>query len=150
MDSRELRTTVQRALSEVADGINMEAGRPIGYDQTNGNQCHLLTLGVFNQLRNSGIVTISRELHQDNQGNWHYLLRHTAPGTEPTAEDTVSDLNPWQGRKFGGELLHGTRQDVLQELQRQNMPDSFIALRSVTTITAGHDIYINPYSKQTF
>lgn len=136
-----IRELAQHAETEVNERI----GAPRWQDQSAGNQCHYLTLFVMQALECRG-VEAARELHRDNHGNWHYLLRHTAIDNTPTSEDLITDLNPWQwARNFskGKGLLHAPRSEVMQILEESGAPDYFIALRSLTTVAKTHEPQLN-------
>jgi hypothetical protein len=96
------------------------------------------------RLAKGGLI-VRRELHFDENDNWHYLLAHAAIDATPTDDDIISDLNPWQWRDFGGGILHGSRQDVMETLRTAGAPENVIALRGLHTIRAQHHIYKNPH-----
>ena len=129
---------------EVSMGLNEQGGFPPNYDQTIGNLCHMLTYYALERLTKGGLI-VRRELHFDENDNWHYLLAHAAIDATPTDDDIISDLNPWQWRDFGGGILHGSRQDVMETLRTAGAPENVIALRGLHTIRAQHHIYKNPH-----
>ena len=137
---------IARYAAEAAAGINEMAGLPYGYDQTRGNQCHLLTLAVMNMLqRNHPDAPIRRELHQDSEGNWHYVLAHNVPDAKPTDTDMISDLNPWQWGGAGQGILHMPRGEAMNYLTKQGAPAHFVALRGIETIVQSHHLEANPH-----
>ena len=81
----------------------------------------------------------------DDEENWHYILRHDS--SEPTDADMVSSLNPWQGRAYGGGILHAPRNEVIDMLRAEGMSESFVALHSLETIVKRHDESMNPFTK---
>lgn len=134
---------------DAAQGINELRGARS--DQSGGNQCGLLTLAVYNNLVNHPALlqqrtVLKRELHQDDMGNWHYMLKLGNTQDEPTESDTIADLNPWQfnGKKGSG-ILYGARADIMDTLSQNNAPDFFVALRGIETITHENDTRTNPH-----
>lgn len=140
-----LQKIVEEHTRLVSCGINEELGLPHGYDQTIGNRCDLLTYYVLALLYKDGLVA-RRELHFDQEKNWHFLIAH-AVTAKPSENDVISDLNPWQWRNHGGGILHGTRNEVIKMLGTQGAPESFIALRGLETLYSPHHEPINPYAK---
>lgn len=127
-----------------AEALNEELGLPPHYDQTKGNRCDRLTLDVMVGLRNRGLF-VRRELHMDEDENWHYVLSHGHD--EPSETGLITSLNPWQGRAYGGGILHAPRNEVLEMLQDGGMSDSFVALHSLATIVKEHDESKHPFVK---
>lgn len=143
--SLELPQRIADYTSQASEGINQELGRPLAYDQTRGNRCDLLTLSVMNQTLSNEGLQLSRELHQNEHGDWHYILAHRAPDAEPTETDLMSDLNPWQWGGSGQGILHMPRNELMDHLSNKGAPAHFVALRSLTTITKAHDLRSNPH-----
>lgn len=141
-----LEQIVAQYMTEVSQGLNTDRGTQS--DLSSSNQCGLLTACVWQRLTNSGLV-VNRELHQDENGNWHYLLRHAGSEQVPKENDIMSDLNPWQfdGSKGSG-ILHGPRSEIMDALASKEAPDFFVALRGLDTITALHDMRENPFRPQ--
>lgn len=129
-----------------AEDLNTNMGLPLGYDQSKGNRCDILTYDVMEAMKHRGMF-VRRELHEDDAGNWHYILAHASRTVEPTDDDLLTDLNPWQWRSHGGGLLHAPRAELMQQLNEAGAPDTFVALRSIATITRLHDTRINPKFK---
>lgn len=126
-----------------AEQLNGELGLHPSYDQTKGNRCDRLTLDVMTALRNRG-MEVRRELHRDG-ANWHYMLSHGHD--EPSETGLVSSLNPWQGRAYGGDILHAPRNEVLDILRSEGMSETFVALHSLETIVKTHDEAKHPFVK---
>ncbi len=125
--------------------VNEQLGAPHFTDQSAGNQCHQMTHIVAAALSNRG-HEVGRELHRDDEGNWHYLIRHTAADATPTDADLITDFNPWQwanGLSRGKGLLHAPRAEVMETLHEVGAPDFFIALRSLKTIVKAHESDLN-------
>lgn len=125
--------------------VNEQLGAPHYTDQSAGNQCHQMTYLIEAALRSRG-HEVGRELHRDDSGNWHYLLRHTPTESTPTETDLITDLNPWQwakGLSKGRGLLHAPRHEVMETLRDAGAPDYFIALRSLTTLVKAHEPHLN-------
>lgn len=127
-----------------AQALNKELGLPLEYDQTKSNRCDRLTLDVMEALRNRGVF-VRRELHMDEDENWHYVLSHGHD--EPSETGLITSLNPWQGRAYGGNILHAPRHEVIDTLLANGMPDSFVALHSLKTIVKQHDEAKHPFVK---
>ena len=125
-----------------AEALNDELGLPRHYDQTKGNRCDRLTLDVSEALQNRG-VHVRRELHMDDEGNWHYVLSHDH--NPPSKTGLITSLNPWQGREYGGNILHAPRDEVMDMLRDGGMSDSFVALHSLETIVKQHDVAKHPF-----
>ncbi len=143
-------TVTQGLMQEFAryasEDLNKNMGLPAGYDQSMGNRCDILTYDVMEAMKHRSVL-LRRELHQDEDGNWHYLLANEPRYCEPTDDDLVTDLNPWQWRTYGGGILHAPRAELMQALNEAGAPDTFVALRSMATITKIHDTRINPFFK---
>lgn len=133
-----LHETVNGLAMFAAEDLNERMRFPYGTDQTAGNRCDVLTLDVMTALVNRG-ESVRRELHVDNERRWHYLLAHTAIDEVPS-DDIVSDLNPWQWRGSGGQILHGHRGDVMEQLAAAGAPEFFVTLRGLKTISMVHDV----------
>lgn len=141
-----LHALVQSHVRDVSEGLNIDRNLLPGHDQTRSNLCHLLTYYVFSRLQSQGIVA-RRELHMDTNGSWHFLIAHSDPTATPIESDIISDLNPWQGHDSGTGILHGSRSYVIDTLRTKGLPESHIALRSLSTIKVAHDLRLNPFSK---
>jgi len=141
----ELHKFVEMAASYSAEDLNNALGLPLHYDQSKGNRCDRLTADTMQALQNRGLP-VRREFHQDEAGNWHYLLAHTIAEATPHEQDLISDLNPWQWRSYGGGILHAPRQEVMEILRQRGAPEHFIALRGLETIVMQHDTQANPFS----
>lgn len=142
-----LKHSIEHHLSEASAGINTMLNLPPNYDQTRGNRCDLLTQAVMNRMLHIEGIALRRELHQDADGNWHYILAHEPIDAKPMDTDLMSDLNPWQWRGSGRGMLHLPRNELMLQLQENGAPEHFVALRSIDTITTTHDLRRNPYSK---
>ncbi|MDQ5958764.1 MAG: hypothetical protein QG562_583 [Patescibacteria group bacterium] len=142
----DLHTLVKLHAHDVAEALNAERNLQLGYDQTRGNLCHLLTYYVFERLKIEGLVA-RRELHMDANRVWHFLIAHSDANATPTESDIISDLNPWQGHYSGTGILHGSRSYVIDTLRTRGLPESHIALRGLKTIKVAHDLRLNPFSK---
>lgn len=130
------------AYTEIAEGQLF----PQTTDMSKSNMCHLLTYVVMEALNLRGLP-VQREYHSDYLGNWHYVIAHKELKT-PSDDDVITDLNPWQWRQNGGEILHGTRSDVMRLLKTAGAPEFFVALRGIETITLPHDTRKYPYIYQ--
>lgn len=139
-------SAIERLVSEftlyATLNLNEEMGLHPGYDQSKGNRCDRLTLDVMEALTSRGIP-VRRELHMDEEQNWHYLLAHSLE--DPSDDDLISSLNPWQWRDTGGGLLHSPRGEVLEVLTESGAPESFVALHSLRTIVKAHDTLKTPF-----
>jgi hypothetical protein len=122
-------------------GEDLRQQKGLPNDQSNGNRCDVLTYSVMEALQFRGLP-IRRELHTDEYKNWHYLLAHALPDTEPSYYDVVTDLNPWQWRAQGGPIIHGTREEVMEKMRFTGAPDFVVALRGLETIYKPHDLQI--------
>ncbi len=112
---------------------------PYGTDMSHSNQCQYLTHDMMQALQHRGLP-VQRELHEDEYGNWHYLLAHAGEGVVASDSDIVTDLNPWQwttDRRHSGPI-HTTRGELYEILRDAGAPESFIALRSLETIVTRH------------
>lgn len=142
-----LKTSIEQHVAEVSTGINAMLDLPANYDQTRGNRCDILTRAVMNRVQHIEGVALRRELHQDAEGNWHYILAHEPIDADPDGHDLMSDLNPWQWGGFGHGIFHMPRDELMVQLQDVGAPKHFIALRSIDTVTKAHDTRSNPYSR---
>lgn len=121
--------------------------QPASVDVSRSNQCHALTLDLFNALKDRGIP-VRRELHQQGR-NWHYVINHSPTGT-PSDRDVITDLTPWQiveDRGYTGHL-HGERRKVQQILSGAGADAGYVALRGIATITRAHDERFWIHSKE--
>lgn len=146
MNKEELHLLVQNLSLDASLELNERMGLHTNYDQAKGNRCDFLTQYVMCGLRVHGFP-VSRELHKDSIGNWHYLLAHRLPTTEPSDSDLISDLNPWQGNNLGVGILHAPRLEVIQKLQATGLSESFVALRGLSTLVISNHEKINPFSR---
>lgn len=142
-----LKNSVEQHLTEASVGINTMLGLPHNYDQTRGNRCDLLTQAVMNRMLRIEGIALRRELHQDTDGNWHYILAHEPLDAEPTDTDLMSDLNPWQWGGSGRGMVHLPRHELMDYLGEKGAPEHFIALRSTATVTKAHDVRRNPFTR---
>ena len=133
--------TVNEIVRYAYEEVNEEDGRPLWHDQSKGNQCHRITYKVMSALGNRSLA-VRRERHEDDIGNWHYILAHEDPESEPNEGDFMTDVNPWQWKKGFGENrgpIHAPRQELMERLQTDGAPDYVIALRSLATLEIAHD-----------
>lgn len=136
-------TNLEKDIQSITPGLyqaQAEAlGLPIWKDMSHSHQCQPLSFHMLQALQNRGHV-LRRELHQDDGGNWHYLLAHTDEEAQPTDSDLVTDLNPWQysveSRLTGP--LHAPRDEVMARLREEQAPEGFVALRALETIVNAH------------
>ncbi len=122
------------------EDVNMILERPTGTDQSAGSRCDVLTRSFQLRAKANGIL-LRRELHRNEDGEWHYLIVHDDPESSPTEEDVITDLNPWQfsrGRIQEGPL-HGPRHEVIDMLRTRGAWDRVLALRGLSTIVMPHD-----------
>lgn len=138
---------IESRFADVSRGLNESLDLSPLYDQTKGNRCDLLTHAMMMQMIRLDGVTPRRELHQNNQGDWHYILAHEPIEAKPTNDDLVSDLNPWQWGGQGSGILHMPRGELLDFLSSRGAPAQFVALRSIETITCQHDVRANPFRR---
>lgn len=139
----QLKHTMRSLAHHAGEEINEQLGLPIGYDQSRGNRCDLLTYHVLRALEYRE-MEVRRELHMNENGSWHYILAHAHAEAEPTETDLMSDLNPWQGRDFSRGMLHLPRAELMEQLRVSGANESFVALRSLSTIVRAHDTRLNP------
>lgn len=129
---RDIRDLTPQLYQAQADAM----GIPIWTDMSHSHQCQPLSHHMLQALQHRG-YELRRELHQDETGNWHYLLAH---GDEPADDELVTDLNPWQytadSRLTGP--LHAPRSEVMARLQQEQAPEFFVALRGLATIVKAH------------
>ena len=136
-------TELERHIQEITPGLyhaQAEAmGLPVWKDMSHSHQCQPMSFHMMQALTNRGHV-LRRELHQDENGNWHYLLAHTKEDADPTEHDLVTDLNPWQytaDAKVSGPL-HARRDEIMDRLRLEQAPEFFVALRGLETIVQTH------------
>jgi hypothetical protein len=117
-----------------------EFGLHSSTDMSRSDKCHTMTLDLLGHLQAGG-MHIRRELHQTPTGLWHYVLAHAAVDAEPSKEDIITDLNPWNydpgGAAFTG-YLQGPRYKVEVSLRMAGAPEEHIALRGLSTLVAAH------------
>ena len=134
-----LEVTINELAPLLYEECNRSQGAPLTMDQTRGSNCDFLTLNMLDCLQNRG-YELRREYHRDSNSNWHYLLAHSPIDAEPSMNDMVTDLNPWQwstDRQYSG-LLHAPRDKLMQQLSDTGAPEFFIALRGLDTIVMTH------------
>lgn len=107
-------------------------------DMSHNNRCNYMTLELYNALTAREYVC-RRELHVDGDA-WHYLIAHAAPDTEPSQQDIITDLNPWQfeDRPTHTGYLHDPRLAVQIVLAEAGAPPWFVGLRGVASIVEAH------------
>jgi hypothetical protein len=109
-------------------------------DMSRSTKCHTMTLDLLKHLRSGG-MHIRREFHRTPAGMWHYVLAHAAVGAQPSEEDVITDLNPWNyspgGEAYTG-YLQGPRYEVEASLRMAGAPEEHIALRGLSTLVAAH------------
>lgn len=129
---------VQEAASKVFRGFIHDYGLPYNTDLTRSNFCHLLTLGLYNQLDRAEMPA-QREFHKSGE-LWHYVIRHSID--PPSPSDIITDLNPWQfpPKQPRTGLLHGPRSDVMRIIRDAGAPEYYVSLRGISTITRQHDL----------
>jgi hypothetical protein len=115
---------------------------------SHSNNCSHLTLSLYGLLGQRGVES-RRELHQNAEGFWHYVIVHAPVDSVPSETDTITDLNPWQYITTNGHIgfLHGQRNAVEEILGKTDSPDWFISLRGLATITKAHSLKLTPFSK---
>jgi hypothetical protein len=138
------RTHLDQLVHELAPELYEERrlilGRAKGVsDMSHGNQCQHLSFDMNTALKNRGTIA-NREYHENGDGNWHYLLAHTFLDEEPSDDDLITDLNPWQGLGNNSRtgLLHGRRAEVMDQMFDAGVPEHLVALRGIATIRKRH------------
>lgn len=135
---------LERLVRDLSQSASTEINQALGlrpeHDQTNGNKCDLLTRYVLEALISRGFEgMVRREFHQrPDTLDWHFMLAHRGPDESPTEQDIVSDLNPWRGGTPGYRVLHGSRDFVIEQMGKANVPADQISLRGIHTIRKLH------------
>lgn len=128
-----------------ADVANSQA-IPTGVNMAQSNLCHLLTSSLFGAL-DARLLTARREYHEHNPTDtWHFLIAHEPVSATPSADDLITDLNPWQFAHYpiGRTYLHGTRGEVQEILRKAEAPEWFVCLRGIETIKQAHRLILAP------
>lgn len=136
----ELRRTIDDIVPNLYDSVASDFQYPPGVNLAGSNQCHVLSKGLWLALDARGIRS-RRELHQDDEGLWHYVVAHTPLDAQPSEDDIVTDLNPWQFMDrppLHYTYLHESRQDLMDRLASEGAPDYFVALRGLATVVMPH------------
>ncbi len=111
-----------------------ERGVGLYTDPSHSKKCGMMTLELLKELR-ARHLPARRELHESWLGS-HFIIVHTMEGEEPSPDDIVTELNPWQhGPTNRTGYLHGNRTQVNQIIARSGAP---MVLRSLNTITISH------------
>ena len=130
-----LTETIHDLAPQLYDEQRNLMGLARGTDMSHSNQCQPMTLAMTEALVNRGLP-VKREHHlEQTRGCWHYVLNHSL-GDEPTQDDLITDLNPWQWTtqpRYTG-LLHAPRNEVMARIREAGAPDYFVALRGIHTI----------------
>lgn len=143
---------ISRIVSEIVppmyEDIRVDFGYPTPANMAGSNQCHVLSKGLWLCLDNRNIQS-RREYHKlANDDPWHFVVAHTPLDAEPTEDDIITDLNPWQ--YMGTAIpptysyLHGPRGEVMERLQAEGAPDYIVALRGLSTIVRSHTTVAHP------
>lgn len=144
-----LSSAVKELVPIIYEDVRETAQSPLLTDMSHSNRCDLLTLSLCSALNVLG-YSQKRELHQDDKGNWHYLIVHAGLNELPTADDLVTDLNPWQfevtPRNSG--YFHGERTNLESLLINSQAPEWFVSLRAIRTITQAHTTSKNPFIRE--
>ena len=137
---KEVPTWVRSYDEDARRDVNTMMGYSASTDQSSGSRCYIQTRSFQLRAEAHGIL-LRRELHRDELGNWHYVIAHSPPDTEPTETDTITDLNPWQFSKgkIQKGLLHGPRAVVMEALQEEGASDIVLALRGLETLVLAND-----------
>jgi hypothetical protein len=138
-------TEINRVVGDIVpylyQAVKDEHRMPLMANMAASNQCHVLTKGLIDAL-NAREIEARREYHKTpNDDPWHFVVAHTKYDAEPTEDDIITDLNPWQFKKsVAGHYtyLHAPRGEVIERLQKEGAPDYFIALRGLSTIVHSH------------
>jgi hypothetical protein len=131
---------IEQVVPQMYEDFLTDFQYPFGTNPAATNQCHILTKTLHIALQNRGIET-RRELHRTEDGLWHFLVAHTPADAEPSEDDVVTDLNPWQFMESAPghyTFIHDSRQAVMEKLAREGAPDYFISLRGLATIVKSH------------
>ena len=118
-----------------------------GFNMAGSNRCDLLTKNLYDALTSQDFE-VRREFHKQGEP-WHYVIAHTPLQGEPTDEDIITDLNPWQ--YLGTQIpltktyLHGARGEIMEILRKEAIPEHLVALRGLATIRRAHTLASNDY-----
>lgn len=141
-DLNDHKQAVEAIIPGMFGNIARDFRYPEGTNMAASDQCHVLSKGLYIALKNQGLET-RRELHRDKEV-WHYLIAHSPETGEPTEQDIITDLNPWQFMEGEPDrtytFLHGSREEVMDRLVREGAPDYFVALRGISTIQKAHSL----------
>jgi hypothetical protein len=138
-------TAVSMLVPAIYESVASQEPHGVGLynDMSHGNKCHLLTTLLLGELR-ARHLPCKRELHETPDG-WHFIIVHELPGEEPSLNDLVTDLNPWQyGPPNKTGHLFGPRQYVGSVLAAAGVPYPARRLRSMETITILHTTAPDP------
>ncbi len=142
----ELRHVVADIVPHLYDSVATDFHFPSGTNLAGSNQCHVLSKGLWIALNNRGIET-RRERHEAQNGDWHYLLAHAPVDSEPSENDVITDLNPWQFMSRPDSSLghlHGTRQEVTNAMEARGASGHVRSLRLLSTLTLAHTVELMP------
>lgn len=142
----ELRHVVADIVPQLYDSVATDFQYPPGMNPAGSNQCHVLSKGLWIALNNRGIET-RRERHVAENGDWHYLLAHSAIDSEPSDHDIITDLNPWQFMPRPDSSLghlHGTRAEVTGAMEARGASSHVRSLRLLSTLTLAHTVELMP------
>lgn len=138
----EIRQIVADIVPGMYDSIAHDFHYPLGTNLAGSNQCHVLSKGLWIALNNRGIET-RRERHEAENGDWHYLIAHAPVDAEPSDEDVITDLNPWQfmpSPPLNLGHLHGTRAEVTGTIEQHGASNHVQSLRLLRTLVLAHTI----------
>ncbi|MBC7512233.1 hypothetical protein H7142_01055 [Candidatus Saccharibacteria bacterium] len=136
----EIRQIVADIVPGMYDSIAADFHYPPGTNLAGSNQCHVLSKGLWIALKNRGIET-RRERHEAENGDWHYLIAHAPVDAEPSDEDVITDLNPWQFMDrppLNLGYLHGTRDKVTDIMESHGASQHARSLRLLSTLSIAH------------
>lgn len=148
----EIRRVVDEIVPLLYEGVITDFRMPAGTNLAASNQCHVLTKELFEGLQHRRIQA-RREFHQlPDEMPWHFVIAHTPLDAEPTEDDIITDLNPWQfmnGKTPANyTYLHAPRGEVMERLQDEGAPEYIVALRGLSTIVHSHTEVMTPKSTQ--
>lgn len=127
-------------IPHVYESVRFKQAKPAMTDMSWSNQCHNLTYELGEALENRDVM-FRRELHQSPENRtWHFVIAHANRDEEPSEDDMITDLNPWQFKPNRGQTgwLHLPRHELQATLEADGAPEYFVALRGVATITDLH------------
>ncbi len=153
----QLQPVVDRLARKTYMDVAASEGIDLAYSHPSQSRlCHVLTLAFWNALHDEGIEA-RREVHQTGEGGkwWHTVIAHTAIGSEPSPDDTITDLNGWLFDKRwsewrGSGQLHGTRDEVKRALGKAGCGSLALVLHDVETITKAHTLEPMPVDTTAF